>query len=283
LAWAIDLIVLFVVGLLIRASHADVELRSLLTIALGWLYFALMESSPMQGTLGKSVAGLAVTDDELRRIGFRQASGRYLAKALSALMFGVGFFMIRWTDRRKGLHDLLACTVVVRRSSRWTPRRLQQSALTKNGSTRGSSSETAKTLGFQPVGLFERWVLFALAFAAALMFESFGGPWWRDQAVGYVSGGDKKGAVLLALLLMGIAILIRFVTPVRPAWLYPIVLVGALIAVVKIAGLPTYQGINATWFLWSGLLGSLVGAVIGLAGFIVGLREALEAGAVARP
>jgi hypothetical protein len=52
---------------------------------------------------------------------------------------------------------------------------------------------------------------------------------------------------------------------------------------VKIAGLPTYQGINATWFLWSGLLGSLVGAVIGLAGFIVGLREALEAGAVARP
>jgi hypothetical protein len=100
--------------------------------------------------------------------------------------------------------------------------------------------------------------------------------------VGYVSGGDKKGAVLLALLLMGIAILIRFVTPVRPAWLYPIVLVGALIAVVKIAGLPTYQGINATWFLWSGLLGSLVGAVIGLAGFIVGLRSP-GAGAVARP
>ena len=46
-----------------------------LTIAVTWLYFALMESSIRQATLGKMALGLFVTDLEGRRVSFGRATG----------------------------------------------------------------------------------------------------------------------------------------------------------------------------------------------------------------
>jgi uncharacterized RDD family membrane protein YckC len=86
---------------------------SLLT-ALGWLYAALMESSSKQATLGKMAMGIIVTDLEGRRIGFGKATGRHFAKILSALIFGIGFLMVAFTQRKQGLHDILAGTLVVK-------------------------------------------------------------------------------------------------------------------------------------------------------------------------
>jgi uncharacterized RDD family membrane protein YckC len=77
-----------------------------------WLYFALMESSPSQATLGKMALGLAVTDENGRRIGFGRATGRYFAKILSAMILLVGFMMVGWTQRKRGLHDMIAGTLV---------------------------------------------------------------------------------------------------------------------------------------------------------------------------
>lgn len=78
-----------------------------------WLYFALMESSPAQGTLGKIAVGLIVTDLEGRRIGFGRATGRFFGKILSGLVFAIGFLMAGFTERKQGLHDMLAGTLVL--------------------------------------------------------------------------------------------------------------------------------------------------------------------------
>src|SRR5687768_13705227 len=53
---------------------------NLLSLVLGWLYYALMESSGMQATLGKKALGMIVTDENGNRIGFGRATGRYFAK-----------------------------------------------------------------------------------------------------------------------------------------------------------------------------------------------------------
>lgn len=80
-----------------------------------WLYFALLESSPNQATLGKRIIGLKVTDEEGRRISFGRASGRHWGKILSGIIFNVGYIMAAFTERKQALHDMIAKTLVVRR------------------------------------------------------------------------------------------------------------------------------------------------------------------------
>jgi uncharacterized RDD family membrane protein YckC len=79
----------------------------------GWLYFAACESSPWQATLGKLALGIRVTDLQGQRISFVRATGRYFGKLLSAFMLCIGFLMVAWTQRKQGLHDMLAQTLVL--------------------------------------------------------------------------------------------------------------------------------------------------------------------------
>lgn len=83
--------------------------------AMNWLYYALFESSVWQATLGKKALGLEVTDMQGRRIGFGRASGRFFGKILSTIILFIGFFMIGFTERKQGLHDILAGTLVIRK------------------------------------------------------------------------------------------------------------------------------------------------------------------------
>jgi uncharacterized RDD family membrane protein YckC len=85
----------------------------LLSTVFVWLYFALLESSVWQATIGKLVLGIRVTDLRGERISVPRALGRYLAKFLSLLIVGIGFLMVAWTGRKQGLHDLLAGTLVL--------------------------------------------------------------------------------------------------------------------------------------------------------------------------
>ena len=79
-----------------------------------WLYEALMESSSYQATLGKMIFGMKVTDLSGNRISFERATGRHFAKWLSGMILGIGYIMVGFTDRKQGLHDLLAGTLVRR-------------------------------------------------------------------------------------------------------------------------------------------------------------------------
>jgi uncharacterized RDD family membrane protein YckC len=82
---------------------------------INWLYFALLESSAWQATLGKKALGLEVTDLQGRRISFGRATGRFFAKILSTITLFIGFIMIGFTARKQGLHDIIAGTLVLRK------------------------------------------------------------------------------------------------------------------------------------------------------------------------
>lgn len=80
-----------------------------------WLYYALMESSRKQATLGKLALGIKVIDQDGHRITFWRSTARHFAKILSIILAGFGFFMISITDRSQGLHDLISKCLVVNR------------------------------------------------------------------------------------------------------------------------------------------------------------------------
>ena len=79
-----------------------------------WLYFALLESSERGATVGKMAMGLRVVTDQGQRLSFLNATGRYFAKIISAIILCIGFIMIAFTDRKRGLHDMIAGTLVIK-------------------------------------------------------------------------------------------------------------------------------------------------------------------------
>ena len=86
------------------------------TIA-SWLYFAYMESSANQGTLGKMALGLIVTDVQGRRISFGRATGRFFAKIITGLIpLAIGYIMAGFTEKKQALHDMIVGTLVLRKS-----------------------------------------------------------------------------------------------------------------------------------------------------------------------
>jgi len=88
-----------------------------LTIVASWLYFALMESSAHQGTLGKIVLGLFVTDLQGRRVSFARATGRFFSKIITGLIpFFIGYIMAGFTEKRQALHDMIAGCLVLKKT-----------------------------------------------------------------------------------------------------------------------------------------------------------------------
>ena len=90
-------------------------------IVFSWLYFALLESSSRQATLGKMLLGIFVTDERGARIGFARALGRTLAKILSKYFCYLGYIITLFTERSQALHDLLASTLVLEPDLRPSP------------------------------------------------------------------------------------------------------------------------------------------------------------------
>jgi uncharacterized RDD family membrane protein YckC len=84
-----------------------------LGVFFSWLYFTLFESSSSQATLGKRAFGMMVTDLAGRRISFRQANKRFWGKIISTFFLMFGFFMAGWSEKKQGLHDVMAKTIVI--------------------------------------------------------------------------------------------------------------------------------------------------------------------------
>jgi uncharacterized RDD family membrane protein YckC len=86
------------------------------SLIINWLYFAYQESSVRQSTIGKAAMGLKVCTENGERLSFAKATGRFFAKMLSAAILFIGFIMVAFNDRRQGLHDKLAKTLVIYQS-----------------------------------------------------------------------------------------------------------------------------------------------------------------------
>jgi uncharacterized RDD family membrane protein YckC len=99
---------------MIAAIFGAMGFYFVIAIAGQWLYEALLTSSAWQGTIGKRVLRLKVTDDSGNRISFARASGRFFAKILSGMAMYVGFIMVAFMERKRGLHDVICSTQVLR-------------------------------------------------------------------------------------------------------------------------------------------------------------------------
>jgi len=89
-------------------------------------YYPVLESSQRQATIGKRVVGLTVTDTEGQRISLGRAIGRLLGKLLNGFTFGIGWLMVGVTAQKRGLHDFVAGTLVLKSA---TPPRTARAAV----------------------------------------------------------------------------------------------------------------------------------------------------------
>jgi uncharacterized RDD family membrane protein YckC len=111
----------FIIGIVLAVSGTETEIIRvtgqvvgvIVGLVLNWLYFTLFEASSKQGTIGKSALGIIVTDESGQRISLGKANARYWSKIVSAIILGIGFLMVAFTEKKQGLHDIMAGTLVV--------------------------------------------------------------------------------------------------------------------------------------------------------------------------
>jgi uncharacterized RDD family membrane protein YckC len=87
---------------------------TVLIIIVPWIYFAFLDSSKNQATLGKIAARVAITDMNGARITFARGTLHFFAMYLSFFIFFVGFIITPFTRQKQGLHDIIAGCLMFR-------------------------------------------------------------------------------------------------------------------------------------------------------------------------
>jgi len=108
-------------AMLVMAILPRIFFIVVLALVASWLYWALLESSEWQATLGKKALGLYVTDLGGTRLSFGRASGRFFAGRGISYVYGIGglYFLIDcimagFTEKKQALHDMIAGCLVQR-------------------------------------------------------------------------------------------------------------------------------------------------------------------------
>lgn len=130
-ALIIDYVILIVVSALVgwAAGHlyglsasAPTEktaetIGHIIGVIVWWIYYATLESSARQATLGKRALGIKVVDLQGGRITFGRATGRHFAKFVSGVILMIGYLMAGFTAKKQALHDMMAGCLVVSRAA----------------------------------------------------------------------------------------------------------------------------------------------------------------------
>lgn len=99
------------------ATYAEaVRPISYVLLLIGFAYYAFFESSKWQATPGKLACGIRVIDTDGQRLTIGRAAARNAVRLVNALTFLVPmvFYVVAaFTQRKQGVHDLLASTYVV--------------------------------------------------------------------------------------------------------------------------------------------------------------------------
>jgi|GEM_PF-1123396 len=111
LAKLIHYIYTYLTGTDPRSDESIPVIISIITI--NWIYYALMESSHKQATLGKIGLAIIVTDRYGNRISFGRATGRYFGKFISTLILLIGFIIAGFTKKKEALHDIMAGCLII--------------------------------------------------------------------------------------------------------------------------------------------------------------------------
>ncbi|AFY35043.1 RDD family protein [Calothrix sp. PCC 7507] len=127
LAAFIDGIILYIIGAIVgfifgfvyaavlRTTEGLQGIAFVLGVLIGWLYYASMESSAQQATLGKQALGIIVTDIDGKQISFARATARHFSKWISAIILLIGYILAAFTEKKQALHDMIAGTLVVKK------------------------------------------------------------------------------------------------------------------------------------------------------------------------
>lgn len=78
------------------------------------LYYPLLESSKLQGSIGKFVVSIKVVDKKGDRLSFLMALGRLMGTVIACTPLFIGIIMIAFTDNR-GMQDMMTETYVVKK------------------------------------------------------------------------------------------------------------------------------------------------------------------------
>ena len=136
-AWIIDTIVLFIMqrvisfallGSVLRRNVYQPGMRPeefigpmmgmvglawLISMAVGACYEGFFVAK-LGATPGKMALGLKVVRPDGRPVDLGRAFGRYFAKILSAIIIFIGYIMVGFDSEKRGLHDMICDTRVVR-------------------------------------------------------------------------------------------------------------------------------------------------------------------------
>ncbi len=112
-ALLIDAILLGVVYAVLLRFVSDEAAYGLYILA-GVVYYTLLEGGPTGQTLGKKALGIRVVDFDVGgSIGYGRGLIRYLARILSAIPCGLGYFWMLWDKEKQTWHDKLSMSAVV--------------------------------------------------------------------------------------------------------------------------------------------------------------------------
>ena len=96
----------------VQVTSVAVSMPQVIMLVASWVYFAGLESSVWQATVGKKMLGMKVTDTSGEQIDFIKATIRYFAKIISSFILMIGFIMVAFTEKKQGLHDFIAGNLV---------------------------------------------------------------------------------------------------------------------------------------------------------------------------
>ena len=111
LAGIIDLIILIVIEVILVFIPI---IGWILSLFVTWLYFAIQHSSTKQATFGMRALDIRITDENHGKIGFWRATGNFYLTVISAFVVFIGFFMIAFTSRKQGFHNLISRTLCIK-------------------------------------------------------------------------------------------------------------------------------------------------------------------------
>jgi uncharacterized RDD family membrane protein YckC len=110
----IDGLILIIPNLILTAIAAG-------DLATGWVLQFLLNAAYVVGfwsakgaTPGKMILNLEITRVDGSEIGAGTAIARYFGYFLSSITLGIGYLMIAFSSDKRGLHDRVADTIVIR-------------------------------------------------------------------------------------------------------------------------------------------------------------------------
>lgn len=119
-AFVIDAVIFLILFWILSQimSNASVSLVLLVMI---WLYYALLESSPLQASIGKMIVGIKVVDRKGRRLSFWHATERIFSKLVTNITFYFGFFIAAFDKKKRTLHDRISRSAVISKRTEFNP------------------------------------------------------------------------------------------------------------------------------------------------------------------